>query len=67
MSIILNSKYDKDTKRRKYFMLHIQNKFCNIFSGQYGYTIDDETANGIPSIRPYTGWALLLPKDSKFR
>ena len=48
-------------------MLHIQNKFCIIFSGQYGYTIDDETANGIPSIRPYTGWALLLPKDSKFR
>ena len=36
-------------------------------SGQYGFTIEDEAANGIPSVRPYTGWALLLPPNSEFR
>ena len=41
--------------------------FFPLILGQFGFTIEEETTNGIPAVCPYTGWALFLPKDSPFR
>lgn len=40
-----------------------------LVAGMLGFTVYDgkETGNGIPSVKPFQGWALLLPEDSPFR
>jgi len=44
-----------------------EGEMCALAAGQYGFTIEDDTTNGIPTVCPYIGWALLLPKESRFR
>jgi len=40
-----------------------------LVAGMLGYTVNDgsETTNGIPSVRPFQGWVMMLPPDSPFR
>ena len=37
--------------------------------GMLGFKVHEgsKTMNGIPSVQPFQGWALLLPPDSPFR
>jgi hypothetical protein len=37
--------------------------------GMLGFTVHDgcETINGLPSVRPFQGWMMMLPPDSPFR
>jgi len=56
-TVPLNVTYDEN----------LEGEMCALAAGQYGFTIEDDTTNGIPTVCPYIGWALLLPKESPFR
>ena len=38
-----------------------------LVAGCYGFTIHDDSEDKVPSIQPFQGWSLLLPKNSSFR
>ena len=38
-----------------------------LVAGCLGFTIDENGAGEIPSVQPFQGWSLLLPKNSPFR
>ena len=38
-----------------------------LVAGMLGFTVHEDKTDSRPSVRPYQGWSLLLPKDSPFR
>ena len=38
-----------------------------LVAGCYGFTIQEDSEDKVPSIQPFQGWSLLLPKNSPFR
>ena len=38
-----------------------------LIAGMLGFTVHDNEAGSRPSVQPYQGWSLLLPKDSPLR
>ena len=38
-----------------------------LVAGMLGFTVHEESTSQVPSVRPFQGWCLLLPKESPFR
>lgn len=38
-----------------------------LVAGTLGFTIHEDAADKVPSVQPFQGWSLLLPKNSPFR
>ena len=38
-----------------------------LVAGTLGFTVHEDTTGGVPSLKPFQGWCLLLPENSPFR
>ena len=38
-----------------------------LVAGTLGFTVHEDTTDGVPSLKPFQGWCLLLPENSPFR
>ena len=38
-----------------------------LVAGTLGFTVHEDTTGGVPSVKPFQGWSLLLPENSPFR
>ena len=38
-----------------------------LVAGTLGFTVHENTTGGVPSVKPFQGWSLLLPENSPFR